>query len=44
MEDMTAAQSALAVRFPEVRFRLAGHLGRHPKLTEIVLERVGEAG
>lgn len=44
MEDMTAAQAALATRFPEVGFRLAGHLGRHPKLTEIVLERVREAG
>jgi sirohydrochlorin ferrochelatase len=39
MEDLTAAQSALATRFPHVPFRLAGHLGRHPKLIDIVVER-----
>ena len=38
-EDLVAARDSLALRFPNVVFRLAEPLGRHPKLVEIVLER-----
>jgi sirohydrochlorin ferrochelatase len=38
-DDLTAARDALASRFPAVEFVLAEPLGRHPLLTEIVLDR-----
>jgi sirohydrochlorin ferrochelatase len=41
--DLTAARAALAARFPQVEFRLAGPLGRHPLLLEVVAERAREA-
>ncbi|MCZ2340700.1 MAG: CbiX/SirB N-terminal domain-containing protein [Bacteroidales bacterium] len=41
-DDMTAAQRALAQRFPQVIFRLAEPLGRHPKLLDVVEERARE--
>src|SRR5262245_38353479 len=41
--DLTAARDRLATRFPQVDFRLAEPLGRHPLLIEIVLERLREA-
>lgn len=39
VEDLVAARKSLSTRFPDVTFRLAEPLGRHPKLVEIVLER-----
>lgn len=42
VEDLTAARDSLSARFPNVTFRLAKPLGRHPKLIEIVLERAGQ--
>lgn len=41
-EDLTEARDTLAREFPEVTFRLAGHLGRHPKMVEMVLARIDE--
>ena len=42
-EDLIEARAALASRFPEVQFRLAEPLGRHPLLITIVAERIREA-
>lgn len=42
-DDMTAAQRLLTQRFPQVMFRLAEPLGRHPKLLDVVDERAREA-
>jgi sirohydrochlorin ferrochelatase len=42
-EDLTKARADLASRYPQVTFRLAPPLGRHPLLTEIVLQRAAEA-
>ena len=42
-EDLTEARNILAKEFPEVNFRLAGHLGRHQKMVEMVLARIDEA-
>lgn len=41
--DLTAARERLGRRFPEVDFRLAEPLGRHPLLLDVVLERAREA-
>ncbi len=41
--DLTAARDRLAERYPQVEFRLAEPLGRHPLLTEVVAQRVAEA-
>jgi sirohydrochlorin ferrochelatase len=41
--DLTAARDRLAIRFPEVEFRLAEPLGRHPLLLDVVAARVREA-
>jgi sirohydrochlorin ferrochelatase len=41
--DLTEARAKLAARFPEVEFRLAEPLGRHPLLVDVVVERVREA-
>src|SRR5438445_4650787 len=42
--DLTEARARLRARFPEVEFRLAEPLGRHPLLVEVVVERAREAG
>jgi sirohydrochlorin ferrochelatase len=41
--DLTEARAKLAARFPQVEFCLAEPLGRHPLMTEVVVERVREA-
>src|SRR3954468_11005376 len=41
--DLTEARRRLAERFPQVEFRLAEPLGRHPLLLEVVAERAREA-
>jgi sirohydrochlorin ferrochelatase len=43
-EDLTEAQRELAGRFPDVDFRLAEPLGRHPLLLDVVADRAREAG
>jgi sirohydrochlorin ferrochelatase len=40
--DLTAAREKLAERFPQVEFRLAEPLGRHPLLLDVVAERARE--
>jgi sirohydrochlorin ferrochelatase len=42
-EDLTAARDELARRHPAVEFVLAGPLGRHPLLAEVVRARAREA-
>lgn len=42
-DDMAAARSDLAARFPGVTFRLAEPLGRHPLLLDVVDQRAREA-
>jgi sirohydrochlorin ferrochelatase len=41
--DLTEARSRLAERFPNIDFRLAEPLGRHPLLLEVVVERARQA-
>jgi sirohydrochlorin ferrochelatase len=41
--DLTEACRCLAEQFPRVRFRLAGPLGRHSFLVEVLVERAREA-
>jgi sirohydrochlorin ferrochelatase len=41
--DLGAARHRLAARYPEVDFRLAEPLGRHPLLLEVVADRAAEA-
>jgi sirohydrochlorin ferrochelatase len=41
--DLTEARDRLTARFPEVEFRLAEPLGRHPLLLDVVEERAREA-
>jgi sirohydrochlorin ferrochelatase len=41
--DLAAARERLAGRFPEVDFRLAEPLGRHPLLADVVAQRAREA-
>ncbi len=41
--DLTEARRRLANRFPEVEFRLAEPLGRHPLLLDVVAQRAIEA-
>ena len=41
--DLTEACRKLNGRYPQVAFRLAQPLGRHPLLTHIVMERAREA-
>jgi sirohydrochlorin ferrochelatase len=41
--DLTEARNRLAERFPNVDFRLAEPLGRHPLLLEVVVERARQA-
>ena len=42
-EDLTAARDQLAADFPQVHFKLAAPLARHPKLLDVVAERATEA-
>jgi sirohydrochlorin ferrochelatase len=42
LRDLTQARRRLAERFPDVEFRLAEPLGRHPLLLEVVLDRARE--
>jgi sirohydrochlorin ferrochelatase len=42
-EDMIEARAELASRFPDVLFRLAEPLGRHPALIDIVEQRARAA-
>jgi sirohydrochlorin ferrochelatase len=41
--DLTEACQRLAVRYPDVAFRLAEPFGRHPLLVQIVIERARQA-
>jgi len=41
-EDLTRSQQQLALRFPDVEFRLAEPLGRHPMLLDILEQRAAE--
>lgn len=41
--DLGEARAALAEQFPQVDFRLADPLGRHPLLLEVVADRIREA-
>jgi sirohydrochlorin ferrochelatase len=41
--DLTAARQRLAERYPQVEFRLAEPLGRHPLLLQVVAERARAA-
>lgn len=43
VRDLTAARNELASRFEGVRFLLAEPLGRHPLMTQMVVERAKEA-
>ncbi len=43
VDDLTTARDHLGKRFPTVEFVLADPLGRHPLLTDIVLERAAAA-
>lgn len=42
-DDMAEARAALADQFPQVPFRLAEPLGRHPLLLDVVEQRALEA-
>jgi sirohydrochlorin ferrochelatase len=42
-EDLTAARDELARRHPDVAFLLAEPLGRHPRLIDVVEDRVHQA-
>jgi sirohydrochlorin ferrochelatase len=42
-EDLKEARQQLAAEFPEVDFRLAQPIGRHPLIVEILAERAKEA-
>src|SRR5262249_6514842 len=42
--DLAVARDRLAVQYPDVDFRLAEPLGRHPLLINIMLDRAREAG
>ncbi len=44
VNDLEAQRSALAAEFPQVEFVLCPHLGLHPLMAEIVLERLAEGG
>jgi sirohydrochlorin ferrochelatase len=41
--DLAAARDQLGKRFPEVEFRLAEPLGRHPLLLDVITLRVRQA-
>lgn len=41
-EDLTEFRAQLAGEFPDVEFELRPHLGLHPLMVDIVLDRLGE--
>ncbi|HEV3238427.1 MAG TPA: CbiX/SirB N-terminal domain-containing protein [Gemmataceae bacterium] len=41
--DLTEARDRLAARYPQVEFRLAEPLGRHPLLLDVVEDRARQA-
>lgn len=41
-EDLPEEMAEAQRRHPSVEFSMGGHLGAHPKLAEIVTERIGE--
>ncbi len=41
-EDLPEEMAEAQRRYPGVEFSMGGHLGAHPKLAEIVTERIGE--
>lgn len=41
-EDLPAEMIVAQERYPQVEFAMGSHLGAHPKLAEIVLERISE--
>ncbi len=43
IQDIPAEVDDLRGRHPGVKIELAGHLGVHPKLAEVVLQRIKEA-
>ena len=43
VEDLASHAAQLSERFPNVRFQLAGPIGRHPLIVEILEDRVREA-
>ena len=42
VNDLESQRSALQVEFPHIEFVLCPHLGLHPLMAEIVLERLAE--
>ena len=42
--DLECQRAALAAEFPQAEFVLCPHLGLHPLMAEIVLQRLGEGG
>ncbi len=43
VNDLEEFRSDFAARHPEIDFAVAGHLGVHPLMVDLVLERLGEA-
>lgn len=43
-EDLEKYREEFAAKWPNVRFLLCAPLGLHPKVVEVVLERLGEVG
>lgn len=43
VHDLESQRAALATEFPQAEFVLCPHLGLHPLMAEIVLQRLGEA-
>lgn len=41
-EDLPAEMIVAQERYPQVEFAMGNHLGAHPKLAEIMIERIGE--
>ena len=39
IEDLAEARDALSARYPNIEFRLAEPLGRHPMIIDLILER-----
>jgi len=43
VEDLREFQEEFAARWPEVEFTISPHLGLHPLMSQIVLDRINEA-
>lgn len=41
-EDLPAEMTTAQQRYPQVEFAMGNHLGAHPKLAEIMIERIAE--